>query len=63
MQSTQTSPVADFNGSISFENNQIKIQQKLALKKRVYEAGDWDSFRKAVNEHKSFGESLIIKKL
>ena len=40
----------------------IDIHQKLALKKRVYEAGDWNGFRTAVNAHKAFGNHLIINK-
>ena len=42
--------------------DKITLHQKLALKKRVYEAADWDGFRSAVNAHKSFGDYLIIKK-
>lgn len=56
------SDAADFEGSLSQEGNQIRIHQKLALKKRVYEAGDWEGFRTAVNTHKGYGDYLIIKK-
>ena len=53
---------ADFNGFVKQEGNKITIYQKLALKKRVYEASDWNDFREAVNMHKSFGKYLVIKK-
>lgn len=56
------SDAADFEGSLSQEGNQVRIHQKLALKKRVYEAGDWEGFRTAVNAHKGYGDYLIIKK-
>ena len=56
------SDAADFEGSLLQEGNKINMHQKLALKKRVYEAKDWNGFRDAVNTHKSFGTYLIIKK-
>ena len=59
---SQQSGAADFEGSLRQEGNKVVLHQKLALKKRVYDAGDWDGFRSAVNAHKSFGDYLIIKK-
>lgn len=56
------SSAADFEGSLRQEDAAIVLHQKLALKKRVYEAADWDGFRSAVVAHKSFGDYLIIKK-
>ena len=38
------------------------LYNKLALKKRVYEASDWDNYRDAVNAHKTYGDYLVIKK-
>ncbi len=59
---SKQSDAADFEGSLSQNGDKITLHQKLALKKRVYEAADWDGFRSAVNAHKSFGDYLIIKK-
>lgn len=56
------SSAADFEGLLNQDGNTLLITQRLSLKKRVYEASDWDGFRDAVNRHKSFGEYLIIKK-
>lgn len=56
------SSAADFDGSLRQEDAAIVLHQKLALKKRVYEAADWDGFRSAVDAHKSFADYLIIKK-
>ncbi len=56
------SPAADFEGSLRQEGGKVLLHQRLALKKRVYEAGDWDGFRNAVNAHKSFGEYIVIKR-
>ena len=55
------SSAADFEGSLRQDGNKVMLHQKLALKKRVYEAGDWNGFRNAVNAHKSFGDYIIIK--
>lgn len=56
------SDAADFHGTLTQEGNTLQMTQKLALKKRVYEASEWTGFRDAVNAHKSFGEYLVIKK-
>ena len=56
------SSAADFKGTLNQKGNKVQMHQKLALKKRVYEANDWKGFRDAVNAHKSFGEYLVIKK-
>lgn len=60
MQDEKQSAAADFEGYIRQKNDIIEIHQKLALKKRIYEAADWDGFRSAVNSHKAFGDYLII---
>lgn len=59
---SKQSDAADFEGSLSQQGDKVMLRQKLALKKRVYEANDWDGFRSAVNAHKGFGDYLIIKK-
>jgi hypothetical protein len=56
------SAAADFEGSLRQEGNSVALYQKLVLKKRVYEAADWEGFRSAVDAHKSFGEEIIIVK-
>ncbi len=55
------SNAADFEGYVRQGDGKVVLHQKLALKKRVYEAGDWDGFRNAVNAHKAFGNYLVIK--
>ncbi len=57
-----SSEAADFDGSLLQQGNKVHLQQKLALKKRVYEASDWDGFRSAVNAHKGYADYLILKK-
>ena len=51
------SQAADFEGSLSQGKQQeIILRQRLALKKRVYDAMDWEGFRTAINAYKSYGE-------
>jgi hypothetical protein len=62
-QETKQSAAADFEGSLRQDDSgSIRLYQKPALKKRVYEASDWPGFREAVNTHKGFGASIVIKK-
>lgn len=56
------STAADFEGSLKKAGNKVTILQRLTLKKRVYEASDWEGFRTAVNAFKSYGDYLVIKK-
>lgn len=56
------SGAADFEGSLQQKGDKVILHQKLALKKRVYEAADWEGFRTAVNTHKGYGDYLVIKK-
>ena len=57
------SQAADFEGSLSQGKQQeIVLRQRLALKKRVYDAMDWEGFRTAVNAYKSYGEYIMIKR-
>lgn len=56
------SNAADFEGSLVQEGNYIKLNQQLKLKKRIYEAGDWNGFRSAVNAYKRYSDYIVIKK-
>ena len=57
------SQAADFEGSLSQGKQQeIVLRQRLALKKRVYDAMDWEGFRTAINAYKSYGEYIMIKR-
>ncbi|RHJ91449.1 DUF3857 domain-containing protein [Parabacteroides bouchesdurhonensis] len=58
---SKQSSAADFEGSLKQEGNTLKLHQKLVLKKRVYDASDWDGFRTAVNAHKSYADYLVIE--
>ncbi|MCD8292787.1 MAG: DUF3857 and transglutaminase domain-containing protein [Prevotellaceae bacterium] len=53
---------ADFVGSLSQAGGKVTLYNHLALKKRVYEAADWENFRRAVEAHKRYGDYLLIKK-
>ncbi len=51
---------ADFNGSLTQQGNTLEFYNKVVLKKRVYEASDWDSFRAAVEAQKRFVYAPVI---
>lgn len=53
---------AGLTGTLSGDSHSITLNVKLALKKRVYEATDWQDFRNAVNSFKSFGDYIVLKK-
>lgn len=53
--------IATYDGSIDFENNTLKLQEKVSLGKRIYEPDDWPGFRKVVNAQKQFpGKQIIL---
>ena len=56
----KTSAVADFIGSLSQRNNKVNISHQLTLRKRVYDAADWNGFRTAVKAHKDFADEWLI---
>lgn len=55
-------PGAGFAGYLGQDGNRLRLKTTLRLKKRVYEASDWESFRKAVNAAKRYGEYIVVKK-
>ena len=55
-------PGAGFTGHMGQNGNQLQVKTSLRLKKRVYEASDWESFRNAVNTAKGYGEYIVVKK-
>ena len=57
-----TGEAADFSGALSQKGSILKLRTRLALKKRVYEASDWDSFRQAVESAKLYGDYIVLKK-
>ena len=55
---------AGFEGSykLSKSGNAIMVDEKVILKKRIYENDDWDAFKRAVEAQKKFAvEPLILK--
>ena len=53
--------VASYSGIITMEGDQnLRISQKIVLNKRVYEAKDWEEFRKAVASENKLAEEPVI---
>lgn len=55
-----TSSAADFSGYMQQENGRLVLHHELALKKRVYEAGEWSGFKAAVDAHKAYSAKPLI---
>lgn len=53
-------PAASYKGWYKQTGNQLQIEQKIVLNKRVYEPSDWPSFKAAVGAQKELAETPII---
>jgi hypothetical protein len=53
-------PAASFNGGYIMNGDKLELKETIKLKKRVYETSDWDSFKAAVLNQKSFASDKII---
>jgi hypothetical protein len=54
---------ASFSGDISLDGNSLTVSEKVVLGKRVYEAEDWDMFRKVVQNQQKFAETPLVIEL
>ena len=52
--------IASFEGNLELKGKFFKIHEKIKLSKRIYEAEDWDAFRKVVSSQQKFAETPII---
>ncbi len=52
--------ITSFEGNIELRGNTFEFHEKISLGKRVYEAEDWDAFRKVVSSQKKFAETPVI---
>ena len=59
---TVSEEAADFTGKIAQTGSTVNISTSIALKKRVYEAGDYPGFKKAVEAWKSIEDNIIVIK-
>jgi hypothetical protein len=51
---------ATFDGGYKLENSRLTFNEKIWLKKRVYEASDWPSYRKAVANQRFFMNTPVV---
>lgn len=52
--------ITSFEGNIVLKGKSLVISEKVSLGKRIYEAEDWDMYKKVVNNQKKFAETPII---
>ncbi len=55
--------IASFTGKISLDGNSLSVSEKVTLGKRVYEAEDWEMFRKVVQNQQKFAETPLVIQL
>ncbi len=51
---------AAFDGGYELENSKLTFNERIWLKKRVYEAADWPSYRKAVANQRFFMTTPVV---
>ncbi len=51
---------ASFDGSIRQSGRTINVEETVVLKKRIYDPGDWDSYRAAVKNQNAIADHPII---
>ena len=52
--------ISSFEANIELNGKSLQISEKVSLGKRIYEAEDWDMYKKVVNNQKKFAETPII---
>lgn len=55
--------VASFKGKTEISGNQFSYSEQVSLSKRIYDANDWPSFKKAVLMQKKFADTPVIIKI
>lgn len=54
---------ASFDGTMELDDDTLRYKQKLVMRKRVYDATDWEDVRKALKRYESFSKApVVIKK-
>ncbi len=51
-----------YDCSYIVSGNKLKLNEKITLGKRIYEAKDWPEFRDAVNAQNNFADNPVIFK-
>jgi len=58
-----TGDVCSFNGGYSWMNHTLKLNEKVLLGKRIYDAGNWSEFRNAVVSQIAFADDPVVVSL
>jgi len=51
---------ASFSGKYIIENNQLKLSEKIAIKKRIFEAEEWPNYKSVVEAQQKFANEKVI---
>lgn len=60
---TNNNGVVTFDGGYQLENSMLRFHENIRFSKRVYEAGDWPSYRQAViNQHFYMDTPVVLSR-
>ncbi len=55
---------ASFKGNYTVEENELTVYESIKIKKRVFEASEWDNYREAVKQQKRMaGKKIVLRQL
>lgn len=53
-------PAASFSGNYKIENNQLKLSEKITIKKRIFQPNEWDNYKSVVEAQHKFADEKVI---
>jgi hypothetical protein len=51
---------ASFKGAYKIENNQLQLSERIIIKKRLFEANEWDNYKSVVDAQQKFASEKVI---
>ncbi len=51
---------ASFEGGYTIDGNKLILKEEISIKKRLFEANEWDNYRSAVNQQKKLANEKVI---
>ena len=55
-----TGTAASFSGAYVIENNQLKLSEKIIIKKRIFEPTEWENYKSVVEAQQKFANEKVI---
>ncbi|MEA3317470.1 MAG: transglutaminase, partial [Bacteroidota bacterium] len=51
---------AAFNGEYNINGNQLKLNETITIKKRIFEADEWDNYKAVIKAQQKFADKKVI---